>query len=120
MSAAIANLLNAFVLLGMSLWGYFTALKASPTALIPAAAGILLLICAKGVKDENKMIAHIAVTITLVIFLALFVPFFSAVSDGDGLGIFRVGAMMLTSLIAMVFFIKGFIDARKAREAAGG
>jgi hypothetical protein len=39
----------------------------------------------------------------------------SAIGRADGLGIARVSVMMVTSLVAMVVFVRSFIDARKGR-----
>ncbi|MEM1053860.1 MAG: hypothetical protein AAGI28_17390, partial [Pseudomonadota bacterium] len=117
-SAPLANLINACLLIAMSGWGFLAADKVSYTALIPAAFGVALLLCQPGVKSENKVIAHIAVLLTLVVFIALFMPLHGALSDGRTLGAIRVGLMMLTSLIAMIAFIGSFRAARKAREAA--
>ncbi|MEM9708844.1 MAG: hypothetical protein AAF871_08620 [Pseudomonadota bacterium] len=116
MTAGSANLMNAIVLVAFSAWGYLVADKASWTALIPAAAGVVLLFCQPGILKENKVIAHIAVTVTLVIGLVLLVPFIRGVSGGDFGAILRVGTMIFTSILAMVYFIKSFIDARRARE----
>jgi len=67
-----ANLLNALTLILMPLWSYLTyegtieKPDQSITALIPLFLGVVLLLCNGGVKRENKMIAHIAVFITLI------------------------------------------------------
>ncbi len=115
MNAYTANLLNAVVLLAMGAWGYFGSESPSPTAMIPAVAGLILLGCASGVKKENKVIAHVAVLITLLIAISLFMPLKAAMGREDNMAMLRVGAMIVTSIIAMVFFIKSFRDARKAR-----
>ncbi|MEM1345951.1 MAG: hypothetical protein AAGI34_15405 [Pseudomonadota bacterium] len=116
MKAHTASLLNALVLIGCSAWAYLGAVAPSPTMLIPAGFGVALLACYKGVKAENKLVAHIAVTLTLVVLVALVMPLLGALGRGDVLSIVRVGAMMATSALAMVFFIKSFIDARRRRE----
>jgi hypothetical protein len=117
MNAYTAHLINSVALILMGGWGYFAT--SSNTALIPVAFGVVLLALSKGVKTENKLIAHIAVLLTLLVFGALVAkPLISALRDGDTLGSIRVGVMVLTSLIALVYFIKSFIDARKARNAA--
>lgn len=118
-SAPLANLINAFALLVMSTWGYIASDNPSLTALIPAGFGIALLICQPGVKTENKVVAHIAVLLTLLVFIALFMPLNGAISRGDTLAVVRVGVMLATSLLAIVAFVMSFIAARKAREASG-
>ncbi|MEM7441487.1 MAG: hypothetical protein AAF393_18015 [Pseudomonadota bacterium] len=119
MSAPLASLINAIVLIVMSAWAYVSVGGASLTALIPAGFGVALLICLPGVRSENKVIAHIAVLLTLVVLLALFMPLSSALSGGNAAAIFRAVVMMASCVLAMIYFIKSFRDARKAREAAG-
>ncbi|MEM9329916.1 MAG: hypothetical protein AAGA53_01245 [Pseudomonadota bacterium] len=116
MKAHTASLLNAITLMIMSAWAYLSSQSPSFTALIPAAFGLALVGCYFGVKNENKVIAHIAVILTLIVFLVLFVPLNGAIGRGDGEAILRLSLMIVTSLIALVFFIKSFRDARKARE----
>ena len=118
MNASKANLLNAAVLIIMGAWGAYATQMASPTALIPVVGGLILLACQKGVTSENKMIAHIAVVVTLLLVLGIVRPFMRALGDDDTMGMLRTGLMLVTGLIAMVYFIKSFRDARKARENA--
>lgn len=117
MKAANANLINAVALIAIGAWGAYATQLNSMTALIPVVGGVLLLLCQGGIKKENKLIAHVAVAITLILILGLIRPFSSALSDGDTLGSIRTGIMILTGVLAMVAFIKSFRDARKAREA---
>lgn len=117
MNAYIAHLINSAALILIGGWGYFAT--SSNTALIPVLFGVVLLSLSNGVKLENKAIAHVAVLLTLLVFLALVAkPLLSAIKDGDTLGTLRVGIMSLTSLIALIYFIKSFRDARKARTAS--
>ena len=71
-----------------------------------------------GVKRENKLIAHLAVTLTLLVLISLFKPLSGAMGRGDTAATIRVGLMIATSILAMVFFVKSFIDARKARQSS--
>lgn len=113
MKAHTASAINAFVLLAMGAWGYQST--NAPTALIPVFIGVILLVCNNGIRLDNKVMSHIAVVLTLLILVALIKPFTGAMSDGDNMGMLRVGAMLLTSAIAMIAFVKSFIDARKRR-----
>ena len=106
-----ANLLNSIVLIIIGLWGYFEVV--SPTALIPVFFGLVLLLCNGGVKKENKVIAHIVVLLTLLLLVALVGMRLPKSLDSGGLGLVRVIAMISTSTIAMVTFIKSFIANRK-------
>ncbi|MEM6375651.1 MAG: hypothetical protein AAF686_05380 [Pseudomonadota bacterium] len=118
MTAPTANLLNSITLIALSIWGFVEIGMSSGTALIPGAAGIMLLVCQKGVKEENKIIAHIAVLVTLLIFLALLVPLSSALGDvyQEPLALLRLVVMMLTCVLAIIAFIRSFKAARRARD----
>ncbi|MEM1217057.1 MAG: hypothetical protein AAGJ82_15290 [Bacteroidota bacterium] len=117
MKAHTASLINAILLIGLSLWGYFSSDTPSVTALIPTFIGVALLLMNKGVKNENKVIAHIAVLLTLLILVGLAKPLMGAMDRGDNAALIRIGIMMLSTVVAMVFFVKSFIDARKSRAA---
>ena len=67
MKAHVASLINAVLLIVLSSWGYLTSDTPSITALIPTIIGVILLALNKGIKTENKMVAHIAVFLTLII-----------------------------------------------------
>ncbi|MBK20865.1 MAG: hypothetical protein CMP63_00915 [Flavobacteriales bacterium] len=116
MKAHTASLINAILLITLPLWGYLSSETPSITALIPAFIGVALLGMNYGVKKENKIIAHIAVLLTLVILFGLIKPLMGALGRGDGLAIGRVLVMIISTVMAMVFFVKSFIDARKRRE----
>jgi hypothetical protein len=118
MKAAVASLINALILIGFGLWAYLGSEMPSKTALIPVGFGIVLAAMVPGVKKENKIIAHVAVLLTLVILVALIKPLTAAVDRDDGMAIMRVSVMMASTLIAFIFFIKSFIDVRRARKLA--
>ena len=115
MKAHTASLINAVLLVGLSAWGYFTSGTPSVTALIPAIIGVILLALNKGVKAENKLIAHIAVVLTLLILIGLIKPLQGAMGREDSMAIMRVGIMIASTIFAMIFFVKSFIDAKKNR-----
>lgn len=116
MKAAVASLSNAIILILIGLWGAY-ATGWAPTSFIPVAFGVVLVLLNGGVQKENKVIAHIAVLLTLLVLVALFMPLMGALERG-GLAPIRIIIMQVSSLIAMIAFIKSFRDARKAREAA--
>ena len=113
MKAHVASLANAIILIALSSWGYLSSDTPSITALIPTIVGVILLALNKGVKTENKIVAHIAVFLTLIILIGLVKPFQGAMGRGDDAATIRVGIMILSTIVAMMFFIKSFIDARK-------
>lgn len=116
MTAHTANKINALMLIICALWAYLTPTYSYWTALIPAGFGLALLACSPGVKVENKVIAHVSVTLTLIILLLLLVPFVTALGEGNAVSAIRVAVMLTTCILAMVAFIKSFRDARRKRE----
>lgn len=118
MKPHIASLINALLLITLPLWSYLTSDSPSMTALIPTFIGVALLLCNPGIKSENKVIAHVAVLLTLLILFGLIKPLMGAISGGRTMGIIRVVIMMISTVIALVTFIQSFIQARKNREAA--
>ncbi len=123
MNAHKASFINAAVLILMGLWGAYASGSfgggGSPTAFIPVGIGVVLLLLNGGVKSENKVIAHIAVLLTFLTIFALGMPLKGAMGKGNTMGVVRLALMILSSIFAMVYFIKSFRDARLAREAAG-
>jgi len=116
MKAHTASLINAILLIALSSWGYFSSETPSVTALIPTFIGVILLFLNNGVKKENKIIAHVAVTLTLVILLGLIKPLMGAIGRADNLAVTRVVIMIVSTILAMVYFVKSFIDARKNKS----
>lgn len=116
MNPGNANFINAAVLIVMGAWGYFGSESPSPTALIPVVVGAILFVMTNSIRNHNKVVAHIAVLLTLLILVALIKPFTAAMGRADSMAMIRVGLMMLTSLIAMIAFVKSFIDARKEKS----
>ena len=103
------------MLVSLGSWAYFSSDTPSFTALIPVFAGIILLLITPGYKKGNRFLAHVSVVLTLVILLGLIKPLTGAIGRSDDLGIARVSVMIVTSLIAMVVFVKSFINARRQR-----
>ena len=121
MKAHTASLINAVILIGFGLWAFLEPKSAgevaSKTPLIPVVFGVVILGLYPGVKKENKIVAHIAVLLTLLILGGLVKPLLGAL-DRNWLAIVRVLVMMLSTVVALFFFIKSFRDVRRAREAA--
>ncbi len=118
-----ANLINSLALILMPLWAYLTyegtleKPNQSITALIPLFLGIILFLCNNGVKKENKVIAHIAVVVTLIALLGLFMPLKAAIAEDRTLSVVRVAIMLLTGMLAMITFIRSFIANRKGKQS---
>lgn len=117
MKAHTASLINAATLIALSLWGYFSSDSPSITALIPTVIGVILLALNTGVKNGNKIIAHIAVFLTLIILFGLIKPLQGAIGRASYDSVIRVAIMVVTTILALIFFVKSFIDARKNKEA---
>ena len=115
MKASLSSLLNAVILISMGLWGYFESESKAITALIPVIIGTILLLVNKGVKNENKALAHVAVLLTFLILLGLVKPLLGAFERENTYAVIRVSLMIISSLWAMISFIKSFISARKNR-----
>ena len=115
MKASLSSLLNAIILISMGLWGYFESESKPITALIPVIIGTILLLVNKGVKNENKALAHVAVLLTFLILFGLVRPLMGAFERENTYAIIRVLLMIVSSLWAMISFIKSFISARKNR-----
>tara|TARA_Y100000590_G_scaffold138459_1_gene158524 strand:+ start:6501 stop:6902 length:402 start_codon:yes stop_codon:yes gene_type:complete len=116
MNPTRANLLNSISLIVMGFWGYIEL--SSPTALIPVVFGIILFLCyfiTSRKPHLNMIVSHVAILFTMVILLALVGMRLPKSLDDGGVGLIRVLVMIGTSLFAMIFFIKSFIDARKNR-----
>ena len=115
MKAHIGSLIHAVALIGLGGYGYLSSDTPSVTALIPVVFGVLLLAMNNGVKKENKVIAHIAVLLTLLIIIGLIKPLTGAMGRGDSAAVARVATMLVLGVLAMVSFVRSFIAARKAR-----
>tara|TARA_B100001250_G_scaffold59513_2_gene46370 strand:+ start:910 stop:1272 length:363 start_codon:yes stop_codon:yes gene_type:complete len=114
------NLFNSITLIVVASWGFWEvynpeADKIQFTPLIPLIVGVILLLLNSGLKKENKIIAHIVVVLTFLIFLGLFKPLMSQIQDNDCMGIFRISIMLFSSLLTLCIFIKSFIDARQSK-----
>ena len=118
-----ANLINSLTLILMPLWAYLTyegtaeKPEQSITALIPLFLGIILFLCNNGIKKENKVIAHIAVVVTLIALLGLFMPLKAAIAEDRTLSLVRVAIMLFTGMLAMITFVRSFIANRKSKQS---
>lgn len=80
----------------------------------PGRIRVLIMASNPGVRRNNKVIAHVAVLLTLIVLVALVVPLRSAINREDSAAIGRLVIMLLSSALAMVFFIKSFTAGRTA------
>lgn len=105
-------LFNGLVLIGLGFISYFNspAAERSGTALIAPIIGIILVILAFPTKNGNRTVAHIGVALTALVAIALIIPISRS---GSPYAI----AMCIVSFIAVAYYIKGFIDMKKAKNA---
>lgn len=119
MKPVTVNAINAIILILSGLYGYFGVTTASgehsPTALIPAAFGLVLIIMGLFWAKAPKVVSHIAVLLTLVLFIMCAMRLAKVEGWGPKGTIFLI--CTLSNLIALIVFIKSFIDARKNRTA---
>ena len=114
------------VLVVLGVGGYFGTDRVSPTALIPAAFGLLLIIFGALARDERrrKMAMHIAVTVGLLGFLGTVSGLVDLPTLISGGTVARPAAVISKSIMAALMAVyvgmcvKSFIDARRRRAAA--
>jgi hypothetical protein len=116
MKAYKVSLVNALVLMGLGIWAYVASDTPSVTALIPVFFGILILALNPGLKNEKKVPAHLVFMFTLLVTIGLIMPLTAAIGRDDMAALTRVVIMMLSSMVALIWFVKSFIDIRKARK----
>ena len=115
MSAYKTTIFGSSIILLISTWGAVES-SFSPTSFIPLFIAVLLLLCAKGVKKENKVIAHIAVLLALLCFLGLFMALKGTLERDNAIATYRVAAMIIISGIILVSYINSFVQARRKRK----
>lgn len=112
MKEYLIMLLNGLILLLLSLIPYLMAEPEhrSPTAFIGVGIGILLIILSFPTKNENHVTAHIGVVLTILAAIAFFI-----------VGIKRSNSyvliMAVTSTIATILFILGFMKRKRERTS---
>ena len=111
-----SSFVNSIFLCFFGVFGYVKSETPSITSLIPVFFGISLLIMSPGIKNENKLIAHIAVIFTFLILLGLIVPLMSSIRRSDIGAVIRIIIMIVSTILALFSFIKSFMNARKMRN----
>jgi hypothetical protein len=114
------------VLILLGLVGYFGSGMASPTALIPAIFGLLLVVFGAMARDDKKrkMAMHIAVVIGLLGFLGSASGLISLPAVLSGGPVERPMAVVSKSIMAVLMAVyvamcvKSFINARRSRAGA--
>jgi fucose 4-O-acetylase-like acetyltransferase len=113
------------VLLGIV--GFVETGSAHPTALIPTAIGVLFVLfgAMANTEDSKKRMLwmHISVTVALLVFLGMIPAAIDTIRLSRGVSfphpaaVVEKGALALFSLIYVLFCVRSFISARRARLA---
>jgi cation transport ATPase len=117
----IVTILFALILIVMGVGGYLGTDRVSPTALIPAAFGVLFLLCGILALKESllKHAMHGAAMLGVLSILGTLRGVFQ-LFGGDlerPIAVYMQAGMCLLSIIFVGLCVKSFIDVRKRREA---
>ena len=113
MRVYLISMMNAFVLMTLGLWGYLGSESQSPILLVPVFIGALILSLMKGVKSGNKSIVHFSVILTLLVLIGLIKPLTVSINLTDNGSTTRIVVMMISSVVALGYFVGSFIKRRK-------
>jgi preprotein translocase subunit Sss1 len=110
------------ILIGITGYVYgLTNGNASPTALIPAAFGLLLAILGAAARAKENLRMHIMHAAVLVGLVGFLIPAWRVLSNLGGItlsaAVVSQIAMALVCLIFVLLCVKSFIDARRNRVA---
>jgi len=104
----LVMIINAVILIAIGVYGYIVS--GSGTALIAPAIGVILLILAFPVKNNNPTFTHIAVGLTGLAMIMFFVTGFMRSN-------LLIIVMATATLIAFIFYMMDFLQRKKEREA---
>lgn len=127
---AVPTIVCGLILAAIGSYGYLNATpnpdsgKVSPTALIPAVIGVLILICGVlSLKDGlRKHAMHFGAMLGVLGVLGGFAPIIRQIANGKELNLASPSAvsglsMTLVCAAFVAMCVRSFIAARKAREA---
>ena len=116
----------SLIFIAIGLAGFFLTGAAHPTALIPAAIGAVLLVLGLlGNKENLRMhVMHAAVLVGLLAFFGTARGLFNLPAAIAGTAarpgaVYAQAATAIVALVYIVFGVRSFIAARRARTAAG-
>lgn len=88
------------------------------TSLIPAGFGVILLMLTPGMKNHNRIAAHLVVLLTFLLTVMVAVMLIKNLNGGSGLSrkvvLFLI--ILAGSIVAMYFYIASFVKARTNKE----
>jgi hypothetical protein len=120
------SVLVGLLLIALGVGGYYASNQVSPTALIPAAFGVVIAMLGMYGRhpDRRRTAMHLAMGIALVGILGSITGLFGAirhfVSPGpDALGLATISRALMASLLIvyLIMGVRSFIAARRSREA---
>jgi len=106
------NLINAFVLLIIGLWGYLLPEAQRSFALIPVAFGVLFLGTTPLFKSGNRIIAYMVSSLTLLLMLALAGFLIEAMTVRKPGDVLRFGLMALSCIVATLVYLRAYFSRR--------
>ena len=118
----VVNNIYSLILIACAVLGfalrYFQEGDMQFTALIPAIFGLILLPMSRGIKNENKVIAHVAVVLVLLILIMIGKMWISSLTADVIVWRKAVlfGVITLSSVWAMQQYVAGFIAKKKAKN----
>ena len=105
------TLVNALILIILGLWGYFDS--NSFTALIPVIAGVILVLLYSSNRRGNTLILNITIALTVLLIGGLIKPLTGAIQRQDNASLIRVGIMIISSLVALYYYLKKYSGRKK-------
>lgn len=113
------NYYYAIFLLLVGLFGFIARYTSDGdiqvTSLIPAFFGFILLFFTKGIKNDNSVIAHLAVVLTLILAGVVTYMFFKNLS-AEFIGTRKFFIFLVTGLVSYIvlgIYVAGFIDKKR-------
>lgn len=100
----IASAVHAYILIAFGVWDYYAG--GSMTAFIPVIFGVVILVMNNGVRYLDKAHTRIAIGATVLAIGVCIKPLLTQLSEGNTLGIFRIGAMLLSGVWALILFVR--------------
>lgn len=114
MKPSTVNFINGLILIIAGLYGYFgitgSTGTASVTALIPTVFGLMLVVLSLFWNKAPKVISHIAIVLTLLLFIMVINRFLKVEIWNDTKYIFLV--CIISNAFALFVFIRSFVMAR--------
>lgn len=117
----IINLVYSVFLIIIGLLGftlrYFEVGDFQFTSLIPLFFGVILISMTNGIKNQNKIISHLAVLLTAILFLMCVIMFIKNINGDTFLNRKTIIFLLISvaSIIVIIAYISRFKAARKLK-----